>query len=628
MNIAMKNKSLIGLFAAVFALALTTSCEDMLTVDSNRVVYEEEHTLGSTADSVYTTNGILQSLQQIADRYILLGELRGDLVDVNNLTQTDLRRLSEFNFSTDNSYVDPTDYYAVINNCNYLLKHMDISHKKNGKFLMKDEYAGALSIRAWTYMQLAINYGKVPFFTEPLTQVADAEDVIKNVSNYMDISAIAEQLTPELIEYVDVDMPCWASVGEIETKYSFPPIKLILGELFLWSGNYDEASFYFMDYIVNRNDNASENFVASSEGTNHEFEGYIANLGQKLTYSLYNKKLSTIPTPSGTWQAYTDVKKTNPENLCSIVMSVSKEDGTVSSVNDLFYSRNATHQLIPSAYWTNLNNEQSYCRALEGNLDRGESGYTEYVAAGDARGKYYLTDAYTLNGKEYTPINKFNPKNQSSSSKEVIINLYRRSVVYLRLAEALTCYAKQEYVPGDSVAMAHASEHVEIAFNLMKDAYLAFLKINEHAVDPSFASSPEARLTINNDTAEFVAFNKVLRKNYFQGIHARGCGDIHLDTVSYTLKPEAIAKYLHMPIADLTFDHTIQYVEGRILDELALEAAFEGNRFGDLVRFAKRSVEPEVFFAERIATRGGTKNLDLYNKLLDESNWYLPLPEK
>ena len=83
MNIAMKNKSLIGLFAAVFALALTTSCEDMLTVDSNRVVYEEEHTLSSTADSVYTTNGILQSLQQIADRYILLGELRGDLVDVN-----------------------------------------------------------------------------------------------------------------------------------------------------------------------------------------------------------------------------------------------------------------------------------------------------------------------------------------------------------------------------------------------------------------------------------------------------------------------------------------------------------------------------------------------------------------
>jgi len=56
--IAMKNKSIIGLVAAVFTLTLNTSCEDMLDVDSNRVVYEKDHTLSSTADSVYTTNRI------------------------------------------------------------------------------------------------------------------------------------------------------------------------------------------------------------------------------------------------------------------------------------------------------------------------------------------------------------------------------------------------------------------------------------------------------------------------------------------------------------------------------------------------------------------------------------------
>lgn len=618
MNIAMKNKSLIGLFAAILTLAVTSSCEDMLTVDSNRVVYEKDHTLSSTADSVYTTNGILQSLQQIADRYVLLGELRGDLVDVNDITQTDLRRLSEFNFNTNNSYVDPTDYYAVINNCNYLLEHMDISHKKNGKFLMKDEYAGALSIRAWTYMQLAINYGKVPFFTKPLTQVADAKQVIKDASCLLDIKGIAEQLIPELVEYIDVEMPCWAPVGEIETKYSFPPIKLVLGELYLWSGKYDEAAFYFMDYLINRNDNAASNFSANTEGRTYEFEGYMTNNASKLTYSLFDKKLSSIPSPSSTWQAYYEYVNTKPENLCSISMSTSKEDGTVSNLNNLFYSLNATHQLVPSNYWSNLNKEQSYCRALEGNQDRGESGYTEYVAAGDARGKFYQGITYTLNGKEYAPINKFEGK---------AIILYRRAVIYLRLAEALTCYAEQEYVPGDSIAMAHAAEHVEIAFNLMKDAYSAFFKINEHALDPAYSNSPEARLTINNDTAEFVLFAKELRKTYFQGVHARGCGDVHLDTVSYTLKPEAIAQYLRVPLNDVSFSDTIQYVELRILDELALEAAFEGNRFGDLVRFAERSAQPEEFFAERIATRGETRNEELYNKLLDKSAWYLKLPE-
>ena len=30
------------------------------------------------------------------------------------------------------------------------------------------EYAAVKAFRAWTYLQLAIYYGKVPFFTEPL----------------------------------------------------------------------------------------------------------------------------------------------------------------------------------------------------------------------------------------------------------------------------------------------------------------------------------------------------------------------------------------------------------------------------------------------------------------------------
>lgn len=614
-------KTIRFIVSALAAIALglaSVSCEGLLKTDSKIVMFESENTLDQSVDTVYSVLGIIQKMQVIADRTKLIGEVRGDLVKTTDNANLDLVEIANFEVSEENRYNSITDYYAVINNCNYLLEHMDISHKKNGKFLMKDEYAGALSIRAWTYMQLAINYGKVPFFTKPLTQVADAEQVIKDASCLLDIQGIAEQLIPELVEYIDVEMPCWAPVGEIETKYSFPPIKLVLGELYLWSGKYDEAAFYFMDYLINRNDNAASNFSANTEGRTYEFEGYMTNNASKLTYSLFDKKLSSIPSPSSTWQAYYEYVNTKPENLCSISMSTSKEDGTVSNLNNLFYSLNATHQLVPSNYWSNLNKEQSYCRALEGNQDRGESGYTEYVAAGDARGKFYQGITYTLNGKEYAPINKFEGK---------AIILYRRAVIYLRLAEALTCYAEQEYVPGDSIAMAHAAEHVEIAFNLMKDAYSAFFKINEHALDPAYSNSPEARLTINNDTAEFVLFAKELRKTYFQGVHARGCGDVHLDTVSYTLKPEAIAQYLRVPLNDVSFSDTIQYVELRILDELALEAAFEGNRFGDLVRFAERSAQPEEFFAERIATRGETRNEELYNKLLDKSAWYLKLPE-
>ena len=74
----MKNKSIIGALAILLSLTVVTSCEDMLDIDSSRVVYEDKHDLGSNADSVYSTLGLLHSLQQIADRYVLLGEVRGD----------------------------------------------------------------------------------------------------------------------------------------------------------------------------------------------------------------------------------------------------------------------------------------------------------------------------------------------------------------------------------------------------------------------------------------------------------------------------------------------------------------------------------------------------------------------
>ena len=60
-----------------------------------------------------------------------------------------------------------------------------------------------------------------------------------------------------------------------------------------------------------------------------------------------------------------------------------------------------------------------------------------------------------------------------------------------------------------------------------------------------------------------------------------------------------------------------------ILDEMALETAFEGTRFQDLMRFALRNGNNELL-ASRIAGRGKEFDNDLYLLLLDEKNWYLP----
>ena len=86
----MKSKFSIAALLAIFALGMTTSCEDMFDIDSNRVVYN--HEINTTADSAYSTLGVLQCMRKIADRYVILGEARGDMAVIDeDRTKTSLR---------------------------------------------------------------------------------------------------------------------------------------------------------------------------------------------------------------------------------------------------------------------------------------------------------------------------------------------------------------------------------------------------------------------------------------------------------------------------------------------------------------------------------------------------------
>ena len=76
-----------------------------------------------------------------------------------------------------------------------------------------------------------------------------------------------------------------------------------------------------------------------------------------------------------------------------------------------------------------------------------------------------------------------------------------------------------------------------------------------------------------------------------------------------------------------TLNDTINAVEDLICDEMALELAFEGNRFGDLTRFARHKNKQGLYsanfgslwLARKLAYKNPSKSL------ADERNWYLPL---
>ena len=77
---------------AMFGIFSATSCGDMLETDNDSAVTSPG--LGNKTDSVFYTLGIAQAMQQLADPYFFIGEMRGDLVTTTEATNNNLRALA------------------------------------------------------------------------------------------------------------------------------------------------------------------------------------------------------------------------------------------------------------------------------------------------------------------------------------------------------------------------------------------------------------------------------------------------------------------------------------------------------------------------------------------------------
>ena len=129
------------------------------------------------------------------------------------------------------------------------------------------------------------------------------------------------------------------------------------------------------------------------------------------------------------------------------------------------------------------------------------------------------------------------------------------------------------------------------------------------------------------------------------GIHSRGSGYSERNAY-YALNDTCIARYLGRTVVEddvekiegyISYQDSLNYIADLVIDELALEFAWEGTRFGDLIRFAKAMGDNDVL-AMRVAGRAYKNDVtyrngefqkddEIYDKMSNEANWYLPLPD-
>ena len=103
------------------------------------------------------------------------------------------------------------------------------------------------------------------------------------------------------------------------------------------------------------------------------------------------------------------------------------------------------------------------------------------------------------------------------------------------------------------------------------------------------------------------------------GVHSLGSGDSQANKYYVLPQPDK-----ELPTRADTVNYQIPRVEDMIITEMALEGAFEGNRFNDLMRVAIRRNDP-AYLANIVSRRNEKTDETLRQLLMNTNNWYLPL---
>ncbi len=758
-------KNLINTVAFLLCGAMFfSSCEDMLDAESNRVEYEFD---GWTFnDSVYSVLGILNAVQQVGDKQVLLGELRGDLVSINENTLDDIKDISEFNFDANNNqYLAAKDYFAIINNCNVFLSRVDTTLTYDNQALMLHEYVAAKSVRAWTYMQLMKNHAYIPYFTDPVLTNGRAEEIMAQAPSdqLTVINALINDIAPYANPKGKYSMPKWeipsfATAGM--TEKLFMPIRILLGDLYLWRASLrSEVATYPLPY-----GNPNSDYAKAAEC----YYMYLAE-DNKLTdntdIARHTKEkpdedLTYYPS-TGFVERFAQKNFENKKNnfVAAIRYAATENVGSVSKLASIFapVGEVGKKQVEASPAIRAISDRQVY---LHRTGDENKYYYDVVESKnfpGDVR--IYSTIANqrgedvnkTLYGNMIVKFNIDESKSLNITGGQMFYNnpkvntlaimLDRPEYVYLRFAEALLGLSREGYTGAKELAMTVLKEGIKGERKIYwKPDTIQEIMVDEKTEEPVMAPLRDAKgnpivLTyteeITNEEGEIetvtttvpqyapVIYTKIFSEeseiefdfsastfNSNTGIHSRGSGytegnnayalsdscvaahfgilpegtkmeythvlnedgslaqrpvikvdengeEIYIETEDATGKIVKTPDYeldedgnvvwdfeyeeKEVEIYTITDDQRMEFMYDKLIDEMALEMAFEGHRFGDLSRLATALGNPE-FFARRVAARNvatgdwrtaeGAEGWDaaLYARLLDKNNWYLPLP--
>ena len=532
--------------------------------------------------------------------------------------------MADFSATTANKYDSAYVYYRVINNCNYYITHRDTTLHTGADYVVMKEYVAVKAIRAWAYMQLARIYGKVPFYTEPLTQISQIDE-----GSYpeLDMAGIVSKLAPDLEQYTGYETPTLGNVSPqnsaIYPSRLFIPVDLVLGDMYLEVKDYHRAAVHYVTYLTEVAPE-SRRHIAFTQLPYHVLQrsGNTYYLGTSDLPSDWHDDNFNRRSNTGSWESvlWPSNDDQNTDIICYIPLAQNSQQGHTSELPKAFgydyYSTSASStddryideiQILPSESYVNMSSSQDYYYYSTA------STFTQAVInsakLGDAR----------ISGITYErrDVEADSTKLWVSMYTQPRVILYRTSTVMMHLAEAF-----------NRLGMYDA------AFAILKDGLTAGL-----AVAPYLSESTLEALHTTYPILSSANISKFASVQNMFGVHTHGAGyanDANGNNYMPGLSQYQLTPVVSQKMAEIattykvavgtTKQDSINAVEDLLCDEYALEFAFEGSRFYDLCRLARHKNASSPYganfggqwLARKLAYKNPVKDLT------NENNWYLP----
>ena len=237
--------------ALVAVVAMTSSCEDFLTIiPTDKVVLEDYWKTKTDVENMVANSYRKMIERSFTDRLLVWGELRADNVIEGQTLSGDIKNIMEANLLPQNGYNNWSQFYSIINNCNIVLRFAPQVMDEDPDFTQGDldvTRGEMLAIRALCHFYLVRTFRDIPLLKEAM--VDDSQNLYQAQATPIEaLDFILEDLYEA--EALVMESGNYPSITENKGRITKNAVRAMIADALLWKAAFAQYEAGGSDFGV------------------------------------------------------------------------------------------------------------------------------------------------------------------------------------------------------------------------------------------------------------------------------------------------------------------------------------------------------------------------------------------